>query len=783
MEKGSIFSEKHPIYLNPEEESQTRIAFSDIPLTTKKAIKEEYLSSKENSIFGLKRKEEINFMTTSPFQLISLATALIPFVEHNDANRALMGSNMQRQAVPLLYTQKPIVGTGLEMAAILDSGMIIKSYCQGKVIDASSTLIKIKDKSKQTIHYLLRKYFRSNQETAINQRPLVWAGEKVFSGQIIADGPGTNDGELALGRNLILAYMPWEGYNYEDAIVINERVLIEDCLTSVHIEEHETNLGFLITGKERLTKELKHLTTYICRHLDETGIVKIGSYVKEHDILVGKLTPCDEETSPEAKLIKAIFGNKDKQYRDTSLRVPHGTEGRVVDIRKIETFLVDKDEPSLFTSSQMIRIYIAQIRKLRVGDKLAGRHGNKGIISRVLSRQDMPYLPDGTPVDILFNPLGVPSRMNVGQVFECLLGLAGDQLGYRYKISPFDEIYGKEASRILVNQKLKQASFQTKKPWLFYSGYPGKILLRDGRTGEYFDNPITVGKSYILKLIHLVEDKIHARATGPYSMITEQPLAGKAQKGGQRFGEMEVWALEGYGCSNTLQELLTIKSDDMDGRNDIYESILVRKESEKPTPSIPEAFLALMRELNALGLDFCMQKIEGGFYSTSQVKSLEKDIFTELEDRLKLRTIIARKKNEELAKLSIKKNKKEPQGFNIKNEIESTPKQEKQKEQKESKKQKEPKEEKEKVKTKKREIQEEEFFEKELLKNLEKDNDFFELNEMDDDHFDEMVVKKVENQMLQTKKEKEKPKKEIEKETKKEEPKKEAKKKPKNEKN
>ena len=659
MENGRIFSEKNPIYLNPEEESKTRIAFSDISLTSDKKIKEEYLSSKENSIFGLKRKEKINFMTTSPFQLVSLATALIPFVEHNDANRALMGSNMQRQAVPLLYTQKPIIGTGLEMAAILDSGMIIKSYCQGKVTYSSSSFIKIKDLSNQNIQYLLRKYFRSNQETSINQRPIVWTGENVFSGQIIADGPGTNDGELALGRNLLLAYMPWEGYNYEDAIVINERVLIEDCLTSVHIEEHETNLSLLISGREKLTQHLKHLTNYVCRHLDKSGIVKIGSYVKEHDILVGKLTPCDEDTTPEGKLIRAIFGNKEKQFRDTSLRVPHGTEGRVVDIRKVETFLMDKEESSLFGTSKLIRIYIAQIRKLRVGDKLSGRHGNKGIISRVLSRQDMPYLPDGTPIDILFNPLGVPSRMNVGQVFECLLGLAGDQLGYRYKISPFDEIYGKEASRVLVNQKLKQASFETKKPWLFYSGYPGKMLLRDGRTGEYFDNPITVGKSYILKLIHLVEDKIHARATGPYSMITEQPLAGKAQKGGQRFGEMEVWALEGYGCSNTLQELLTIKSDDMDGRNDIYESILVRKETEKPKPSIPEAFLALMRELNALGLDFCMQKIEGGFYSTSQVKSLEKDIFTELEDRLKLRTFISRKKNEELAKLSTQKEKKQ----------------------------------------------------------------------------------------------------------------------------
>ena len=651
MENSHVFSEKTPIYLNPDQEAETKVAFADVSLNAQKNVVNEYISVKDNTLFSVKKTNDVKFITTSPLQIVSLATALIPFLEHDDANRALMGSNMQRQAVPLLYTQKPIVGTGLEPTAILDSGMIVKSYCQGTVEFSSSHSVKIKDESEQVITYYLRKYYRSNQETSLNQRPVVWCGEQVFSGQIIADGPGTNDGELSLGRNLTIAYMPWEGYNYEDAIVINERIILDDCLTSVHIEEHETNLTYCVTGSEKLTNDLPHLTKHIRRHLDENGIVKVGAYVKEQDILVGKLTPCEEDPSPEAKLLRALYGQKNQTYRDTSLRVPHGTEGRVIEVRVISTtFLSPEQTASVYTSCEMIRIYIAQIRKIQIGDKLAGRHGNKGIISRILPRQDMPYLPDGTPVDIIFNPLGVPSRMNVGQVLECLLGFAGEKLGTRFKVAPFDEIYGKEASRILVNQKLKEAAIKTNCNWVFNPYYPGKILLRDGRTGEYFDNPITVGKSYILKLIHLVEDKIHARATGPYSMITEQPLAGKSQKGGQRFGEMEVWALEAYGCSNTLQELLTIKSDDIDGRNDMYEAILVRKEMEKPSPSIPESFLALVRELQALGLDFSIRKFEGGFSSTTDMEEVERDIFEEIETRLKLRALLVRKKAEQFAK-------------------------------------------------------------------------------------------------------------------------------------
>ena len=497
---------------------------------------------------------------------------------------------------------------------------------------------------------MLQKHQRSNQETSINQKPIVWGGEHVFSGQILADGPSTNDGELSLGQNLTIAYMPWEGYNYEDAIVISEKLIFNDSLTSLHIEFHDIALNHTHLGSEKLTKNLPHTSSHAIRHLDYNGIVKIGSYVKENDILIGKLTPCEEDTSPEAKLLKALYGQKKQNFKNTSLKVPRGTEGRVIDIRVISTNILTKDEHSLPAFNETIRIFIAQVRKIKVGDKLAGRHGNKGIISRILPEQDMPALPDGTPIDIIFNPLGVPSRMNVGQIFECLLGFAGQKLGKRFKVTPFDEIYGAEASRILINQKLKEASLKREEPWVFNKAWPGKVLLQDGRTGEFFDNPITIGKSYILKLIHLVEDKIHARATGPYSMITEQPLAGKSQKGGQRFGEMEVWALEAYGCSNTLQELLTIKSDDIDGRNDMYESLISSHKPEKPNPSMPEAFLALVRELHALGLDFAMMNMKNGFYQTSNLSHKPKNIFYELELRLKLRALLARKKAEFLAK-------------------------------------------------------------------------------------------------------------------------------------
>jgi DNA-directed RNA polymerase subunit beta len=655
LKNKTLFLTKSPIYLNPEQETKVPVAFSNNLINSIHKLNDDYLSVKEDYLFQLKKIEDVNFFTTSPLQLISLATSLIPFIEHDDANRALMGSNMQRQAVPLLYAQKPIIGTGLESISILDSQMVIKSYNEGIVEVSSSSKIIIKDKfSDQRISYYLTKYKRSNQETCINQKPIVWPGEEVFSGQIIADSASTNDSELSLGRNLTIAYMPWEGYNYEDAIVINERILLDDCLTSIHIEEYETTLNYSLTGNEKITKDLPYVTKYARRHLNSDGIVKIGSYVHEDDILVGKLIPVEEDLSAETKFFKALLKRNKPPLKDTSLKVASGTEGRIIDVRIISTEFSDKEEDIFFNFSERIKIYIAQIRKIKVGDKLAGRHGNKGIISRILSSQDMPYLPDGTPVDIVFNPLGVPSRMNVGQVFECLLGLAGQHLGNRFKVSPFDEIYGKEASRILVNQKLKEAAQYSNLEWLFNSYSPGKILLRDGRTGDFFDNPITVGKTYILKLIHLVEDKIHARATGPYTMITEQPLAGKSQKGGQRFGEMEVWALEAYGASYTLQELLTMKSDDIDGRNDIYETIILQKEWERiknPNPSISEGFLVLIKELNALGLDFVLRKVQDSS-KRKEVEDIERDIFNDIEKRLKLRALINREKPEKLTILN-----------------------------------------------------------------------------------------------------------------------------------
>lgn len=648
-----VFANKSPIFLNPEQESQVSIAFADTLLNTNYSIPKEYLSVKEDYLFLLKKVKDINFITTSPLQLISLATALIPFIEHDDANRALMGSNMQRQAVPLIYSQKPIVGTGFESASILDSQMITKSYSKGIVISADSATIVIKDFAKQRVLYRLRKYKRSNQETCINQKPIVWLYEKIFSGQVISDGASTNEAELALGKNLTIAYMPWEGYNYEDAIIINERLIIDDCLTSIHIEEYETALHYSLLGNQKITRNLPHLTKYVRRHLNNSGIVRIGSYVKEDDILVGKVVPAEE--SFLTKIFKALYKDNKPSFKDISLRVSHGTEGRVIAKKILVGEYFDRDNGNMIAYfSERIKIYVAQRRKIQVGDKLAGRHGNKGIISRILSRQDMPFLPNGIPIDIIFNPLGVPSRMNVGQVFECLLGLAGEHLGTRFKISPFDEIYGKEASRVLVNQKLKEAAIKSNLKWLFNSYSPGKILLRDGRTGEFFDNPITVGKTYILKLIHLVDDKIHARATGPYSMITEQPLAGKSQKGGQRFGEMEVWALEAYGASSILQELLTIKSDDIDGRNDIYESIVFRNDWEKrtnPSPSIPEGFLVLIRELNALGLDFTLNQIKKS-NRNQYFNSIKRDVFSDLEKKLKLRAILAHQKAEKLFTLN-----------------------------------------------------------------------------------------------------------------------------------
>jgi DNA-directed RNA polymerase subunit beta len=532
---------------------------------------------------------------------------MIPFLEHDDANRALMGSNMQRQAVPLLRPERPLVGTGLEAQAARDSGMVIVSRTHGVVtyVDANKIRVKVADQERH-IEYELQKYQRSNQDTCLNQRPLVYVGEDVVPGQILADGSATEGGELALGQNILVAYMPWEGYNYEDAILISQRLVYDDTYTSIHVEKFEIEARQTKLGPEEITREIPNVGEDSLRNLDEHGIIRIGAWVESGDILVGKVTPKGEaDQPPEEKLLRAIFGEKARDVRDNSLRVPNGEKGRVVDVR---VFTREKGDELPPGANMVVRVYVAQKRKIQVGDKMAGRHGNKGIISRILPLEDMPYLPDGRAVDIVLNPLGVPSRMNVGQVFECLLGWAGENLGLRFKVTPFDEMYGAEASRETVHGLLNDASQKPNKNWVFNPEHPGKIQVFDGRTGEPFDRPVTVGQAYMLKLVHLVDDKIHARSTGPYSLVTQQPLGGKAQQGGQRFGEMEVWALEAYGAAYILQELLTVKSDDMQGRNEALNAIV--KGKPIPRPGTPESFKVLMRELQSLGLDIAVHKVE-----------------------------------------------------------------------------------------------------------------------------------------------------------------------------
>nr|YP_009510644.1 RNA polymerase subunit beta [Gracilaria ferox]AXI96317.1 RNA polymerase subunit beta [Gracilaria ferox]UAD85801.1 RNA polymerase subunit beta [Gracilaria ferox] len=603
---GQVLKNNKLYYITADQEDYLRIAPADIILDVRNFIKDNVIAVRYKQEFITANINQVDYMAVSPIQFISAATSLIPFLEHDDANRALMGSNMQRQAVPLLFPEKSIVGTGLEAKIAKDSGMTITSRTNGIVSYVSGTKIGIQNSDGYTIHYRLKKYYRSNQDTCINQRPIIWPGENISVGQTIADGASTDGGEIALGRNIIVAYMPWEGYNYEDAFLISERLVYDDLYTSVHIERYELECRQTKLGSEEITRDIPNVSESSISLLDKNGIISIGSWVDAGDILVGKVTPKGESDQlPEGKLLRAIFGEKARDVRDTSLRLPNATKGRVVNIKIFKRQKGDELPPG---TNQIIRVYVAQKRKIQVGDKMAGRHGNKGIISRILSVQDMPFLPDGTSVDIILNPLGVPSRMNVGQLFECLLGLAGSYLGKRFKIIPFDEMYGSEASRALVNNKLQQASLITNKPWLFNSLHPGKVMLIDGRTGELFDNPVTVGKAYILKLVHLVDDKIHARSTGPYSLVTQQPLGGRAQHGGQRLGEMEVWALEAFGAAYTLQELLTVKSDDMQGRNDALNAIV--KGKPIPKPGTPESFKVLMRELQSLALDVAVYKIE-----------------------------------------------------------------------------------------------------------------------------------------------------------------------------
>jgi len=622
VENGIILKKNPPVYLMADEEEDLKIASADISVNKNGKILQEFVTVRYLKEFVQILATEVELIDVSPIQIISSATALIPFLEHDDANRALMGSNMQRQAVPLLYPSKPIIGTGLENQIATDAGIVIISYRNGYVKEVTSKYIIIKDSYKE-IFYQLQKYIKSNQDTSINQRPIVWTGEHVKSGQIIADGPGTEGGEIALGQNILVAYMPWEGYNYEDALIVSEKLIYADLFTSLHIEKYDIDIKQTKIGPEKLTTDLPNVNQQATKNLDSNGIILKGKFVRSGDILVGKLTPNEEiDLSPEERLLRAIFGEKIPNGIDNSLRVPNGSYGRVLDIR---IFCKENGDDLPFSTESIIRIFLAQIRKIQIGDKMSGRHGNKGIISKILARQDMPYLPNGKTVDLILNPLGVPSRMNVGQLFEGLFGFAGHILDKRFKIIPFDEMFEMEASRILINNSLIKAKIKTKNNWIYNTISPGKILLKDGRTGEYFENSITVCNSYFLKLIHLVDDKIHARSTGPYSLITQQPLGGKSQQGGQRFGEMEVWALEAFGAAYTLQELLTLKSDDMNGRNETFIAII--NGEEIPAAGIPESFKVLILELRSLGLDIGMYKIKKN--KQGETKSIEIDIMND----------------------------------------------------------------------------------------------------------------------------------------------------------
>ncbi len=572
------------VYLSAEEEDGVRIAQASEPLDkngkfVNKKIKVRYLDD-----IAEVAPEQVDYVDVSPKQLVSVGAAMIPFLEHDDAHRALMGANMQRQAVPLLTTESPVVGTGIEYRAAKDSGILQIARSNGTIEKVTADEITLKTEKGEIEKYHLRKFKRTNGGTCINQRPIVVKGEKVKAGDVIADGPATDKGEMSLGKNVLIAFATWEGYNYEDAVLISERLVKEDVYTSIHIEEYDCECRDTKLGPEEITRDIPNVGEDSLKDLDENGIIRIGAEVRPGDILVGKVTPKGEtELTAEERLLRAIFGEKAREVRDASLRVPHGEEGTIVDVKIFTRDNSDELAPGV---NQVIRCYIAQKRKISVGDKMAGRHGNKGVVSRILPVEDMPFMPDGTPVDIVLNPLGVPSRMNLGQVLEVHLGAAARELGWKVATPVFDG-----AKEYEIEELLEQAG-RTK---------DGKTILYDGRTGEQFDHPVTVGVMYMLKLHHLVDDKIHARSTGPYSLVTQQPLGGKAQFGGQRFGEMEVWALEAYGAAHTLQEILTVKSDDVVGRVKTYESIV--KGENVPEPGVPESFKVLVKELQSLGLD------------------------------------------------------------------------------------------------------------------------------------------------------------------------------------
>ncbi len=598
-------------YITGDLEDEFIIAQSNEPLTEdNKFANTRVVARGKNGVVDIFPSSEIDYMDVSPKQIVSIGAAMIPFLENDDANRALMGANMQRQAVPLLKAEAPIVGTGIEYRAAKDSGVVVIAENDGVIekVSADEILLRRDHDGKLDRHKLL-KFKRSNQGTTINQRPMVKNGERVTKGTVIADGPSTDQGEIALGKNILIAFMTWEGYNYEDAILLSEKLVIEDALTSIHIEEYESESRDTKLGAEEITRDIPNVGEDMLKDLDDRGIIRIGAEVGAGDILVGKVTPKGEtELTAEERLLRAIFGEKAREVRDTSLRVPHGEAGIIVDVKIYSRDNGDELSPGV---NQTVKVYVATKRKISVGDKMCGRHGNKGVISRILPEEDMPYLPDGTPVQIVLNPLGVPSRMNLGQVLEVHLGLAAKKLGWHIATPVFDG-----ANEYDIMEALKQA------------GYPedGKIRLRDGRNGEFFDNPVTVGYMYMLKLHHLVDDKIHARSTGPYSLVTQQPLGGKAQFGGQRFGEMEVWALEAYGAAYTLQEILTVKSDDIVGRVKTYESIV--KGENIPEPGIPESFKVLIKELQSLSLDI---KVLSEDRSEIELKESTEDELTDLE--------------------------------------------------------------------------------------------------------------------------------------------------------
>ena len=592
--------EEHMVYLLPgeDEDEYYRIATGN-SLALNQGIQEEQITpARYRQEFIVIAWEQIHFRSIFPFQYFSVGVSLIPFLEHNDANRALMGSNMQRQAVPLFQPEKCIAGTGLEGQAALDSGSVAIATQEGRIeyIDAVNITSSVNG---DTVRTELVIYQRSNTNTCTHQKPQVRQGECVKKGQILADGAATVGGELSLGKNVLVAYMPWEGYNFEDAILISERLVYEDIYTSFHIVRYRIEICMTSQGPERITREIPHLDAHSLRHLDENGLVMLGSWIETGDVLVGKLTPQTTEESlcaPEGRLLQTIFGIEVSTARENCLRTPIGGRGRVIDVRWINRVDDSGD------NAETVHVYISQKRKIQVGDKVAGRHGNKGIISIVLPRQDMPYLQNGIPVDMVLNPLGVPSRMNVGQIFECLPGLAGNPMNKHYRITPFDERYEREASRKLVFPELYKASEQTANPWVFEPDHPGKHRLIDGRTGDVFEQPVTIGKAYMSKLSHQVDEKIHARSSGPYARVTQQPLRGKSKRGGQRIGEMEVWALEGFGVAYILQEMLTLKSDHIRTRNEVLGAIITGGPIPKPDTA-PESFRLLIRELRSLALE------------------------------------------------------------------------------------------------------------------------------------------------------------------------------------